>query len=324
MKKTIALLAGLALSCSAVGMNAFAAEDTAESGVLKQNVLVTISDGKDLVVPQADVLAKDLDGNDKIDINEALIAAHDQLFEGGAEAGYKASAKEGYEGLSLDKLWGIENGGAYGYYVNSASAWSLSDEVKENDYLDAFVYSDLKSYSDTYSFFDKRESLDNFAGDTLTLTLKKAVWGTDGMTNLPVEGATITIDGKDTGVLTDAEGNATIELTNDTGASIKAVISAVSDKENLVPPVCLADINVKEEETTTETTTEAETTTTSVGTTSIIYDPVPSETSSASATSTAAAANSDSPKTGDAGTGAVAAVLGCTVLAAFTLRRKDV
>ncbi len=320
MKKSIALLAGLALSCSAVGMNAFAAEDTAESGVLKQNVLVTISDGKDLVLPQADVLAEDLDGNNKIDVNEALVAAHEKFFDGGAEAGYKASEKEGYDGLSLDKLWGVENGGSYGFYVNSKMAWSLNDEVKENDLIDAYVYSDTKTYSDTYCFFDIRESLDNEEGDSLDLTLSKVTFDTNyNPVNVPVEGAMITIDGTGTGVLTDADGKATITLTNDSDSSKKAVISAVSESENLVPPVCLAVINKKEETTTTET----ETTTSSATTTNTVSTEL-SETSTSSATSTAAAANSDSPKTGDAGTGSVAAVLGCTVLAAFALRRKDV
>ena len=322
MKKSIALITGLALSCSVVGMNAFAADEpSSESAPLKANVLVTVSDGTKLALPQADVLVTDLNGDEKLSIDETLVAAHDQFFEGGAAAG----------------LWGIENGGSYGFYVNSNLAWSLNDEVKENDYLDAFVYSDTKSYSDAYSFFDIREKLGTEVGDTLSLTLSKIGFDptTYAPTKYPVVGAEITINGKGTGVLTDAEGKATITLENDSDANIKAVISAKSGTETLVPPVCLADINLKEEETEPETTTIAEPTTSDDETTT------EAETSSAETTSETAAqstetstsatsagavdnANNDSPKTGDAGTGAVAAVLGCTVLAAFALKRKDV
>ncbi len=338
MKKSIALITGLALSCSVVGMNAFAADEpSSESAPLKANVLVTVSDGTKLALPQADVLVTDLNGDEKLSIDETLVAAHDQFFEGGAAAGYASSEKEGYDGPSIDKLWGIENGGSYGFYVNSNLAWSLNDEVKENDYLDAFVYSDTKSYSDAYSFFDIREKLGTEVGDTLSLTLSKIGFDptTYAPTKYPVVGAEITINGKGTGVLTDAEGKATITLENDSDANIKAVISAKSGTETLVPPVCLADINLKEEETEPETTTIAEPTTSDDETTT------EAETSSAETTSETAAqstetstsatsagavdnANNDSPKTGDAGTGAVAAVLGCTVLAAFALKRKDV
>ncbi len=344
MKKTLAFLAGLVLSCSAVGMNAFAADEpSSESAPLKANVLVTVSDGTKLALSQADVLVTDLNGDEKLSIDETLVAAHDQFFEGGAAAGYKSSEKEGYDGKSLDKLWGIENGGSYGYYVNSNSAWSLNDEVKEGDHLDAFVYSDAKKFSDVYCFFDIRENLDSKEGDSLTLKLSKIQYDpvTYAPSNVPVVGAEITIDGKGTGVLTDESGSATIILTKDSSESIKAVISAVSTKETLVPPVCLADINNNEEETESDTTTTIETSNTvdpgssdeeeatDTETTTEAEETTEAETSSSETTSSTSSGavnntNSDSPKTGDAGTGAVAAVLGCTVLAAFALKRKDV
>lgn len=61
-----------------------------------------------------------------------------------------------------NKLWGTENGGSYGYYVNNVSTWSLTDPVDEGDYVNAFVYTDLTTWFDTYA---KGESHDEKVRD---------------------------------------------------------------------------------------------------------------------------------------------------------------
>ena len=127
-------------------------------------------DGK-LVLVLEKIDLSDADGDGTITINDALYLAHEAEFEGGAAAGY-ASEQSDY-GLSLTKLWGCENGGSYGYYVNDASAMSLADPVKDGDRINAFVYTDLKTWSDKYCYFDKA-SVTAQSGESFSLVLTGA------------------------------------------------------------------------------------------------------------------------------------------------------
>ncbi|MBQ9408806.1 MAG: hypothetical protein IJU28_05385 [Clostridia bacterium] len=191
-------------------------------------VYVTISDG-DLEVVRYAVTLSDTDGDEKLTINDALYLAHEAAFEGGAEAGY-ATAETQY-GLSLSKLWGIENGGSYGYYVNNVGAYSPADELKDGDELVAFVYTDLATWSDSFCYFDKTETE---AGE-VTLKLSMVGWDANFMpVELPVAGATITIDGEATEYVTGEDGTVTFTV-----ADTATLISASSETLTLVPPVCV-------------------------------------------------------------------------------------
>jgi len=219
MKKFLTILLVLSCICS------FATAET---------VFVSISDDQGrLALANEAVVVSDLDGDGVINIHEALFSAHEQAYEGGAEAGYEA-VDIGY-GLSMNRLWGIENGGSYGYYVNNASAISLLDPISENDLIYAYAFTDLESWSDTYSFFDCA-MLETEGAFELTLTAQSfdADWNP---VCLPVEGAIITVDGADTDITTDAEGKAALEL-----AAGEYLISARSETMTLVPPVCRATV----------------------------------------------------------------------------------
>ena len=201
------------------------------------DITVSISDkdGK-LVVAAETVTVTDQDGDSALTVNDALIAAHDAFYEGGAAAGYETMTTQ--YGLGIAKLWGTANGGSYGYYVNNASAWSLADPIKDGDALTAFVYTDPVTWSDQYSYFDAATA-DAKAGDQLTLTLSAAGYDADwNPVTLKVEGAEITVDGEKTGVTTDSEGKATVTLP-DLGSH---VISVTSDTMRLVPPACRVDV----------------------------------------------------------------------------------
>ena len=229
MKRFTAVLLALILT---VGMGRVAV--FADSEV---NVFVSIADGSGkLVVACEAVKVSDADGDGALTINDALMAAHDKFYEGGAEAGYGSYVGE--YGLSMSKLWGEENGGSYGYFVNNASAWSLADPVKEGDSVYAFVYTDLVGWSDAYSWFTDGTVKVN-TGDEFTLTLKSLGYDADwNPVEKPVEGAVIYVNGTATDIKTDAEGKAVIKLT-DAG---KAVISAKSDSMIIAPPVCVATV----------------------------------------------------------------------------------
>lgn len=220
MKKFLALL--MAAVMLAVVPAAFA-EDT---------VFVTICNGE-LVLPLCEVALTDADGDGALTINDALINAHDTAYEGGADAGYGASMSE--YGLGMTILWGVENGGSYGYYVNDASAWSLTDPVKAGDHITAFVYTDLTTWSDTYSYFDTIAAVGE-AGEQLTLTLNAVTFDENyAPVVVTVAGADITVNGETVVGQTDENGQITLDVTE----AGTYVVSAVANDAVLVPPVCV-------------------------------------------------------------------------------------
>lgn len=231
MKRMLAITTALLLVLGSLGLTAFAEEPDPIS------TYVTISD-KDgnLAITQEKVLVSDVDDDGVLTINDALYAAHELAYNGGADEGYASSYSD--YGLSLDKLWGTANGGSYGYYVNNQSAWSLTDPVEEGDYINAFVYTDLSTFSDTYCYFDAYTA-EGKAGEAITLTLSAAGYDADwNPVTLPVAGAVITVNGEKTAYTTDADGKVTLTIA-DGG---QYVISAVSDTTVLVPPVCMATV----------------------------------------------------------------------------------
>ena len=315
MKKIIPVLAAALISCSAVSVCA-----SAEDAV---NVTVTISDGSPSpVLIQQKVNVKDIDNDGKLTVNDALYIAHEENFSGGAAAGY--ASKTGQYGLSLTKLWGKENNEAFGYYVDNVASMGLADPVSEGNSIYAFIYTDVTGYSDAYSWFDKNAA-ESKQGDEIELTLSRAAF--DAAWNpvtLPVEGASITINGNSTNYKTDANGKVTVKL-DDAGRNL---ISAKSDTLTLVPPVCV----VNAEAVTAVTTAQAETTTTTEAASTTSSDTTTAESTtaasstSAAATTTAKAGTSsknDSPKTGDMGAGTAVVILGTAVCTAFALRKKN-
>lgn len=228
MKKLVVVVLALLL-IAGLGMTV-AAEEKAPS----VTVTVTVADQGALVVTQESVAVTDADEDGALTIGDALYAVHEAKYTGGAAAGYAIAQTE--YGLSVVKLWGDESG-SIGYYLNHASAWSLADAVKDGDTVYAFVYADGDFYSDMYTYFDAA-TVSVAAGEAVTLTLSGA--GFDAEWNpvtVPVAGAVITVDGKATKVVTDGEGKAT--LTVDSGVHI---ISATSETQTLVPPVCVATV----------------------------------------------------------------------------------
>lgn len=198
-------------------------------------VTVTISSAGQLVAAQTPVTVTDMDADGALTISDALIAAHDALYEGGAEAGYAAQA--GDYGLSLTKLWGVENGGSYGYGVNNITAWNLKDPVADGDYVYAFSYADLTGWSDCYSYFDTPAATAE-AGE-VTLTLFYIGYDADfNPVELPVAGAAVVINGEASQYVTDEDGRATVRFD---GAGTY-VVSALSDTLTLVPPVCTVTV----------------------------------------------------------------------------------
>ena len=192
-------------------------------------VYVTIANAGELVVSREAVAVPVEEEGAATTIDAALRAAHAAF---GSADDYE-SAEDGAGSMSLLKLWG-ENDGWFGYYVNNASAWSLYDPVNAGDHLVAFHYKDTDMGSDLYSSFDKLRA-ELSAGESLSLTLSAAGWDADwNPVTLPVANADILVNGESVGAVTDADGSVTLQL----DAAGDYVISAVSEEQILVPPVC--------------------------------------------------------------------------------------
>lgn len=199
-------------------------------------VFVTISDDQGvLVLTHKEVTVTDQDKDGKLTIYDALYCAHEQNYTGGAQAGF--GTEDTQWGVSLTKLWGVENGGSYGYYLNNASAMSLTDSVKNGDTIQAYAYVDTTTFSDMFCYFDQ-DALRADVGEEVTLTLTGISFDptTFAPVAAPVTGAKILVDGQDSGIVTDATGKCTVKVTKN------CVISATSDTATLVPPVCVAEV----------------------------------------------------------------------------------
>lgn len=230
MKKALSLTLSLLLSASALSATAFAADSA--------DVYVTIADDKgELAVAYEKVTVTDTDADGALTIADALACAHDKFYDGGAAAGF--GSYMGDYGLAMNKLWGVDNGGSYGYCVNYTSAMSLADEVASGDYIGAYCYTDLTAWSDTYCYF---EDITLNATTDGEYTVVLAGNGYDENWNPTVnyiEGAEIYIDGVATGIKTDAQGKAAVSFEK----SGTFTISAKSDSQVLVPPVCIATVS---------------------------------------------------------------------------------
>ena len=134
MKKILSTLLALAML---VSLTAFAEE--------APTVYVSITtDSGALVLAYVPVAVSDADGDGALTICDALVCAHTMYHPDGAAA---FVAEDTEWGKSLYVLWGIDNGGSYGYMLNDASPMSLLDEVKPGDHVKAYAYTDLTAWS---------------------------------------------------------------------------------------------------------------------------------------------------------------------------------
>lgn len=235
MKKITALLLALLLLLSCAAAETAATATTAATAI----VYVTISDDAGtLVMAHMPTLVIDADADGALTLADALACAHAVWHPDGGSA--FAIAPSQY-GMSMTRLWGIENGGSYGYCVNDVSAWSPVDPIADGDHIKAYAYTDLVAWSDAYSFFSDVAATVTI-GEPVTLTLSAN--GYDEAWNpvtLPVAGATLTVGDASTDVVTDEAGCATLTF-SEPGTY---VVSAVSDTMTLVPPVCVVTVKAE-------------------------------------------------------------------------------
>lgn len=200
------------------------------------NVYVSISDDTGaLVLAYQPVDITDADGDGALTICDALMNAHTAYHPNGAEA-FVAEPSEW--GLSLYVLWGVDNGGSYGYYVNDLSPLSLVDPIQPGDHVKAYAYTDLTAWSDTYTFFNVT-GVNAALNEEVALVLSANGYDANWMPVVnAVAGAAITVNGEKTDITTDDNGAAVLTFAE---AGVYTV-SAASDTMTLVPPVCIVTV----------------------------------------------------------------------------------
>ena len=296
MKKIVALFLSvlLVLSVSVLFVSAEEAKDSVD-------VHVTIIDEKsEFAVAYKTVTVTDIDKDGAFTVNDTLYAAHEQFYQGGAKAGYATELTQW--GLSLKKLWGVANGGSYGYLVNNAFAWSMTDPVKADDYVVAFIYTDTKKFSDVYTYFEPQYIEEESTSIGVELTMMMTGFDKDGKPYTePVPGAEITLDGSTFKVVTNAEGKASFYYGEGNPNGYEKLISAQVKDMRIVPPICILKSIGKGKATPDQTPTDAP---------AVIDEPTQAEATVAptaaptvatkdSATKTSATSSSATAKTGD-------------------------
>ena len=298
MKKIIALLLSVLLVLS-VGMLFVSAEEAPDS----VDVHVTIIDEKSqFAVPYKTVTVTDIDNDGALTVNDALYAAHEQFYNGGAKAGYATEMTQW--GLSLMKLWGVANGGSYGYLVNNAFAWSMTDPVKADDYVVAFIYTDTKNFSDVYTYFEPQYIEEESTSIAVELTMMKTGFDAEGKPYTePVSGAEITVDGNPNKVVTNEEGKASFFYGYGDPNGYERLISAQVKDMRIVPPICILKSIGKGKATPDQTPTDApaviDEPTQAEATVAPAATVAPTTATKDSATKTSATSSSATAKTGD-------------------------
>ncbi|MBO4898359.1 MAG: Ig-like domain-containing protein [Clostridia bacterium] len=165
-------------------------------------------------------------------IDDVLSAAHKEYAD--EDHGYESG--ESFYGLSILKLWG-DTSGAFGYYQNDNSSWSLDDEVTEGDFISAFIYKDQDGWSDTYTKFEEI-SVSTNVGDETEFTLLKYDWVTNSF--IPCEGVAIGVSKlADTSAVTDADGKATLTFP---AVGTYTVVAKSADAPVIVPSSCTVTV----------------------------------------------------------------------------------
>lgn len=224
MKKSVSLIICTVMLLSM--MLVFAAAEA------NPTVYVNISDGSgEIALAYKSVSVTDADGDGALTISDALYCTHEAYFEGGAAAGYVVENTQ--YGISLVKLWGVENGGSYGYCLNNAPAMSLADAVKDGDVVSAYAYSDTVGFSDVYAYFNENEcGIDENQNVSLQLFYISYDENYNPVT-APLADAEIYYNGEAAGVKTAADGSFTINV-----GAMDGIVTAKSSSLTLVPPVC--------------------------------------------------------------------------------------
>ena len=303
--------------CTAALLALTAAQGISAGAADSATVCVTIANAGKLAIAREEVTVTDIDGDGALTVTDALTAAHEKCFEGGAAAGFKLADSQW--GKSIVKLWGVENGGSYSYTVNNIFSMGPTDPVKDGDKIYAGVMQNTTGNYDCYTYFDPDEA-EVTAGEKFTLTLNEAGWDENyNQIAKPLKGAAVTVNGKDTGKVTDADGKVTLSVDEAGTAQISATLS----DHVIFPPVAAVSVAEATGTAPAETTAVSDDTTAASDSTEAATE---SSTQSSGASDDVTGSGSDgkqpAPQAGENAPAAAAVAAVLTLGAAFVLRRR--
>ena len=183
--------------------------------VSNQGTIAKAKDGSAMV--EKEVTVTDLDKDGHLTYDEALVAAHEEYFDGG-KAGYATGMSQ--YGAYVTKMWGVSTSG-FLFFIDGTgiSTGVKDDEVVEGDNLYAASLKDETMGADWYTMFDKTE-LAVKEGTEITLVLNGHLgmaYMPEDLADAPVAGAQIGVwkDGAFEaidGAVTDADGKVTFTM----------------------------------------------------------------------------------------------------------------
>lgn len=224
----------------------------------KINVAITISRYGEIVSDtNGDFVAEakvSLTGKSSYTLDDVFREAHNLYYSGGAEAGY--ATEVGDYGLGVTKVWG-DTSGKFGYQINhgTVSVWGPTETVNDGDYIDLCIYENYWPDTESYAIFN--EYTKTFTGNETELTLTESYY--DEYYNVlfkPCQNASITVNGTDTGILTDANGKFTLEFAESgeyivSAKKTKQVFNALTTEYEtvnaLAAPVCIINVTTEED-----------------------------------------------------------------------------
>lgn len=256
--KFLSFALSLAVSSSLIAIPVSAEETqniTAYLSVSKYGEFVSDKDGNAMTL-----VPVELTGKTSYTLDDAFTAAHDMYYDG--DGGY--SSADGSWGAYITELWG-DTGGNVGYQVNGGNEYvsGLTYEVKDGDCIDAIIYKNYYPETESYSKFNAY-FISAAADEDIELTLYQAGYDDDWNTVFSsCTDAVITIDGEETDITTDENGNATLTFDSVGTYTVSASKQKTVNEESvpaITAPVCKVtvtdEISETEEPTATEDTSE--------------------------------------------------------------------
>lgn len=206
LKKLISLLLSIVIILGLCSFNVFAEDNaiTVYITMSKYGEILTDREGNDI-----NCVAVELAGQESYTLDDLFFKAHELFYDGGAEEGYFTEIVDPW-GLSVTKFWG-DTSGNFGYQVNGATEAVLgpSHLLEDNDIVDAYI---LTSFYESYAKFNKI-SAETVAEKPIELQLLNSCYDAEyNMYFEPCIGATVTLNGMETDLLTDGEGKVTLSF----------------------------------------------------------------------------------------------------------------